>query len=154
VDAEWATAVYDALYSALCLSDPRTPSLIALLTDGEDNVSILGEGEVRTAAERANAVIHVVGLRDPSAPAEVGETLRILTDIAEGSGGRLWRPESTDRIRTAFAAIAASMGERYVLRYEPRGVRRQGWHRLAVRLRGVKGTVRSRRGYWIETTGS
>jgi Ca-activated chloride channel family protein len=149
LDAEGATAVYDALYAALCLSDPRTPSLVALFTDGDDNMSILGEREVRAAAERANAVVHVVGLRDPSTAA-VGETLRTLTDIAEGSGGRLWRPESTERIRTAFAAIAASMGERYVLRYEPRGVPREGWHRLTVRLRGPQGTVRSRRGYWVE----
>jgi len=147
LDAEGATAVYDALYAAVCLSDPRTPSLIALFTDGDDNMSILGEGEVRAAAERANAIIHVVGLQGASA-AESGETLRALTEIAEGSGGRRWRPESTAHIRAAFAAIAASMGERYVLRYEPRGVAREGWHRLAVRLAGAKGTVRSRRGYW------
>jgi hypothetical protein len=41
------------------------------------------------------------------------------------------------------------MGERYVLRYQPRGVKRAGWHPLAVRLRNVKGKVRARRGYWV-----
>src|SRR4051812_6045251 len=95
LDAEGATAAYDALYAALCLSDARTPSLIALFTDGEDNLSILGEPEVRKAAERANAVIHVVGLRDASASA-AGQTLHVLASIAEGSGGRLWRPESPE----------------------------------------------------------
>jgi hypothetical protein len=73
--------------------------------------------------------------------------------VAESSGGRLWTPESPDRLREAFARIAASMSERYVLRYQPRGVARGGFHRLSVRLRGSKGSVRSRQGYWMATAG-
>ena len=42
------------------------------------------------------------------------------------------------------------MGHRYVLRYEPTGVKRKGWHRIDARLRGVKGDVHVRRGYWVE----
>jgi hypothetical protein len=38
---------------------------------------------------------------------------------------------------------------RYVLRYEPAGVERAGWHRIEVRLRGQKGVVQTRRGYWV-----
>jgi hypothetical protein len=41
------------------------------------------------------------------------------------------------------------MGERYVLRYDPQGVAREGWHALRVRLRGAKGQVQARRGYWV-----
>ena len=40
------------------------------------------------------------------------------------------------------------MGHRYVLSYEPTGVRREDWHRTEARLRGVKGDVHVRRGYW------
>jgi VWFA-related protein len=138
-----ATAAFDALYSALLLGDPRGRSLVVLFTDGDDNTSILGERQLRSVAERSNALVHVVGLG--------GDTDRAaaLREIAEQSGGRFWTPASPERLREAFAAIAASMGERYVLRYLPQGVKREGWHRLAVRLRGARGKVQARRGYWV-----
>jgi hypothetical protein len=41
------------------------------------------------------------------------------------------------------------MGHRYVLRYEPRGVKREGWHRIEVKLVGRKGDVQARHGYWV-----
>ena len=146
-----ATAVFDALYAALVLADARGRALVVLFTDGEDNTSILGERELRAAARRSNATVHVVGLRDASAGPPASETaqVRSLREIAQGSGGRFWTAESPARLREAFAAIAASMGERYVLRYEPQGLKREGWHELSVRLRKAKGTVQARRGYWV-----
>ena len=143
LEAKGATALFDALYAALILGDVRGRSLIVLFTDGDDNTSILGDRELRVVAERSNALIHVVGLGDRS------DQRAILREIAERSGGRFWSPESPQRLREAFAAIAASMGERYVLRYVPQGVRREGWHRLNVRLKGARGTVQARRGYWV-----
>jgi hypothetical protein len=41
------------------------------------------------------------------------------------------------------------MGQRYVLRYEPEKVKREGWHELEVKLRGAKGDVQARKGYWV-----
>jgi len=35
----------------------------------------------------------------------------------------------------------------------PPGVSRAGWHRIDARLRGVKGEVHVRRGYWIAGVG-
>ncbi len=149
--AEGATAVFDALYAALALSDTGGRSLVVLFTDGEDNTSILGAHQLRIVAERSNVLLHVVGLRAASlTPArEETDQARALREIAEASGGRFWTPESPERLREAFAAIAASMNERYVLRYDPQGVTREGWHGLTVRLRGAKGRVQVRRGYWV-----
>jgi VWFA-related protein len=174
---EGATAVFDALYAALALADPQGRSLIVLFTDGNDNSSVLGERQLRSAAQRSNALIHVVGLREAAAtvagsapeldgklglgsragirtaaspvPAGESEQVRALREIAEDSGGRFWTAESPGRLREAFAAIAASLSQRYVLRYEPQGVPRDGWHELSVRLKGAKGRVQARRGYWV-----
>jgi hypothetical protein len=38
---------------------------------------------------------------------------------------------------------------RYVLRYEAHGVKREGWHRIEVRLKSGKGEAKTRRGYWV-----
>jgi len=148
VGAAGATSAYDALYAALALADPEMPSLIALFTDGEDNMSILSSDEVRKVAERSNSLVHVVSTASPSSSGG-RNTARVLHEIAEHSGGRFWTAGTSKDLRAAFGAIAASIGERYVLRYQAQGVKRAGWHPLAVKLRSVKGTVRARRGYWV-----
>jgi Ca-activated chloride channel homolog len=155
--AEGATSVFDALYAAILLSAGELRPLVVLFTDGEDNNSWLGEGDLRLVAERSNALVHVVGWRPPRAigalplPPRQTESSQegALREIAEAAGGRYWNADSPKRLRHAFAAIADAVGHRYVLRYEPTGVARAGWHRIDARLRGVKGEVRVRRGYWL-----
>lgn len=162
-----ATAVIDALYAALVL--PRTDSrtLVVLFTDGEDNMSWLDWEQMRVVAERSNALIHVVALRrdeerygeggDPTgrmAPALGSNAMEFehtwaLREVAEVTGGRYWEAESPGRLKTAFAAIAETMGHRYILRYEPQRVKRPGWHRIELKLRGQKGEVHTRNGYWV-----
>lgn len=164
ISALGITAAYDGLYAAIALSETSGRSLVVLFSDGEDNVSFLSEQQLRGVAERSNALIHVVGWRPAaqmgwrpggfggvSEPFEVPEPehIRVLRRIAEASGGRFWGADSPQRLREAFAAIADAMGHRYVLRYEPSRVKREGWHRLEVKLRGHKGEVQARRGYWV-----
>jgi len=153
--AEGATSVYDALFAAITLSDPGLRPLIVLFTDGEDNASWLGEREIRGMVERSNALVHVVGWR-PRPDFRTGTIVlsnsgyeKVLREIAEASGGRFWGADSPARLRSAFAAVADSMRHRYVLRYEAKGVKREGWHRIEVRLKAGKGDVQVRRGYWV-----
>lgn len=162
------TAIMDALYAALTLPSARSRSLVVLFTDGADNASWLDWRQIQKVAERSNALIHVVGLRPPQITAP-GETVEFgirsvpvesptalefeapwgLRQIAELTGGRYWEAESLDRLKTAFAAIAEAMGKRYVLRYVPENVKRPGWHKIELKLRGKKGDVHTRTGYWV-----
>jgi VWFA-related protein len=162
------TAIMDALYSSLILPSARSRSLVVLFTDGADNSSWLDWRQIQKVAERSNAVVHVVGLKPPQITAP-GETMEIgirsvpvesptaldfeapwgLRQIAELTGGRYWEAESLDRLKTSFAAIAEAMGKRYVLRYAPENVKRPGWHRIELKLRGKKGDVHTRTGYWV-----
>jgi hypothetical protein len=41
------------------------------------------------------------------------------------------------------------MSRRYVLRYEPQGTKRPGWHKLEVRLKSKRGDIQGRPGYWV-----
>lgn len=156
---EGATAALDALYAGLTLPDTKARTLVVLFTDGEDNMSWLGESEVRGAAERSNALIHVVGLlpTPPPAPpslrpqpptATEPEHVRMLRQIAETTGGRFWEADSPSRLKEAFAAIVEAMNSRYVLSYEPQRAA-AGWHRIELRLKGRKSDVHARRGYWV-----
>jgi VWFA-related protein len=161
--AAGATSALDALYAAVTLPLAQARGLVVLFSDGEDNLSWLDWKQVRLMAERSNTLVHVVGLRPPGqspsegsgqdVPPRAGELelehIWALRQIAEATGGRYWEAEAPERLMDAFAAIARAMGERYVLRYEPEGVKRPGWHEIELRLRGRKGDVHARRGYWV-----
>lgn len=164
------TPVRDALYAAITLPESRGRTLVVLFTDGVDNLSWLDWRQVQLVAERSNALVHVVSLQPPRMiaegpqgtvrfgnrmlPVEGAQPLEFegsysLRQIAEATGGRYWEAESLGRLKTAFAAIAEAMGKRYVLRYTPENVKGPGWHKLELRLRGKKGDVRARSGYWV-----
>lgn len=169
LQAGGGSPVADALYAAITLPPTRGRTLVVLFTDGIDNSSWLGWRELQTVVERSNALIHVVSLRPPppltapsqsldfrlqnvpsERPVDVEfEHTRALRDIATATGGRTWEAESLEKIKTAFTDIAEAMGRRYVLRYVPEGVKREGWHRIELKLRGKKGDVRARTGYWV-----
>jgi VWFA-related protein len=164
-----ATAVLDALYSALVLPETKARTLVVLFTDGEDNMSWLDWKQMLLVAERSNALIHVIGLRRaedeqrsepvtdlagrmlPAARAASLDFVHTwgMRQVAESTGGRYWEAESPARLKSAFAAIAESMAQRYVLSYEPEGVARKGWHQIDLKLKGRSGDVHTRRGYWV-----
>ncbi len=164
------SAVMDALYAAITLPRWTGRTLVVLFSDGVDNVSWLDGRRLRSVAERSNALVYVVSLRAPGQRARgtagptgpntpstsVDEMHSLehegawaLQKIVEATGGRYWEAESPERLKTVFAAIAESMGRRYVLRYVPENVKRPGWHKIDLKLRGKKGEVRARSGYWV-----
>lgn len=162
------TTMIDALFAAITLPQPSGTSLVVLLTDGVDNMSWLSWSQIQPVAEKSNVIIHVVALpaetliESPPASeaAKKGRlserTLKTefpnewaLRRLAEATGGDYWKLESLDRLRAAFTDIADAMGKRYVLRYSPENVSRKGWHKIELRLRGKRGDVRTRSGYWV-----
>lgn len=142
-----ATAAFDALYAAVTLMEEKDRALIVLFTDGEDNMSFLDGKQLVTVVERSTAIVHTVVWTDPGKEMEADQ-VQALRRIAAAGGGRFWGADSPERLRRAFADIADAMSHRYILRYEPQGVERPGWHRIEIKLRGVKGDVQARSGYW------
>jgi len=140
------TALNDALFAALLRSGPERTMVIAF-TDGEDNMSWLGETQLLEYARRTSAVLHGVAIV-PQAPADRAE-LRFLRRAAESTGGNLWTAPGAAGLLATFDQILAAMRHRYLLRFEP-DPPRAGWHDLRVRLRGARGRVAARPGYWIE----
>jgi VWFA-related protein len=161
VNPTGSSAVMDGLYAGLQIAG-NARALVVLFSDGQDNLSWLSAPEVAAVAERSNAIVHVVGFLAEGAPVDTSgsssqagrppfepDYVRALRQIAEATGGRFWGVGSPDRLREAFARLASVVNARYVLRFEPQGVPRPGWHAVEVKLRGVKGRVHARRGYFV-----
>jgi VWFA-related protein len=142
------TALLDALFAAFLRAGPERTMVIAF-TDGGDNMSWLGETEILDYAKRTSAVFHGVAIvqRGLAETAERAE-LRVLGRVAESTGGMLWTAPDAAGLLGTFGEILTAMRHRYLLRFDP-DQPRAGWHRLRVRLRGAKGKLSARPGYWI-----
>ncbi len=155
--ARGATSALDGLYAALLLPNAPGRTLVVLFSDGEDNLSWLGEAQIRKVVERSDALIHVVGMGPgpvlpagpkPSRAAREPTSVRVFREIAELTGGRYWPADSPASLQEAFASLARLLAGRVVLRFEPAPGRREGWHRIDLRLKNRAGQVQARRGYW------
>jgi Ca-activated chloride channel homolog len=161
-----ATALYDALYAGSLVAAGRGRSLLVLFTDGEDNLSWLEAPQVQRVLEESNVLVQAVGIvpgedgtsssrppgylgsfteRPPAEPPHV----RTLRHFAEVTGGRFWAASSPEQLAGAFVAILDAMKTRYVLRFEPDRVRREGLHELEVKLTRRKGKVHCRKAYFV-----
>ena len=144
------TAIWDALFAGISLvaTGGPTRSLVILFTDGLENSSWLTLDGVVECLKRANVVVYVVkaGGRNYSPP---------LEQIAAASGGSVFVTDWEGGLTRQFARVLDEFRSRYVLTYQASGVRLDdGWHRLAVRLKGRSGLVRARPGYYAGAPGS
>jgi VWFA-related protein len=148
-----ATALNDALYTGAMLASGRGRSLLVAFTDGEDNLSWLGADEVRRVLLESNVLVQAVGIVPAEerrfGPASETPHVRTLRRLAEVTGGRFWPAASPDRLAEAFLAILEAMKTRYILRFEPDRVRREGLHELQVKLVRGKGKVHCRKAYFV-----
>ena len=156
-----ATALFDALYAGTLLASGRGRSLLVLFTDGEDNLSWLDAAQVRRVLLESNVLVQAVGIvparrsdrayPERLAAAAAGAAARAHAPAARRGHGRpvLGRHPRPSGSRDAFLAILEAMKTRYVLRFEPDRVRREGLHELDVRLVRRKGKVHCRKAYFV-----
>jgi VWFA-related protein len=169
LDAAGSTSLRDAVFSGLALrdADPRR-TLVLVFSDGADTSSWLTSRRVIEVAKRTDAVIYAVAVGreetvtqtrvthtgSPSGTTQrtilVKDAGKFLESLTEETGGRVLFADSNTDLRGAFTKTLAEFRDRYVLSYTPTGVAATGWHRLDVTLKGRRGTVTARRGYFAE----
>ena len=137
-----ATSLRDAIHLALQLrGEDHSRPVVLVFTDGRDTASWLSEAETIESARRSGVVIEAVDVSDGAdAP-----FLNRLTDVA---GGRMWSATSEGNLRALFTKALEEMRARYLLTFSPQGVAGEGWHELKVKLKGARGDVVARPGYF------
>lgn len=159
VEARGNTAIYDATHLAITLRKRGdTRGVAVVFTDGMDNASTMSAKAVVEAAERSDLVVYGVtvsptrsepafGLPDLRGQFQVG----FLRSLADTTGGRVFNASWGPRLKDVFGLILDDIRARYLLTYYPDKVA-AGWHKLQVKLNGVKGDVLARRGYYAAAT--
>jgi VWFA-related protein len=149
------TALWDALFGGISLVAGRPErSLILVFTDGVDNSSWMTRRQVAESLLRAETVVYAVQSRMADRATTAGRDRETkawgaLQEVVKPSGGVVLEAESTAQLPAQFAAIFQEFRSRYLVTYEPAGVRRDdGWHRVEVRVKGRRAKVVTRTGYY------
>ena len=135
------TALVDGAYTAMML-DPQDGgrNLLLVFSDGLDTASWLDPEGVLDSAKRSDFVVYGVSSRGP-------EDSKFLEDLTELTGGATLKIDSTRDLSATFLKILDEFRQRYLISYSPTGVPNSGWHRLEVRVKDRRVTVKSRAGY-------
>ncbi len=162
------TRLYDAIDRVLRekLDPIQGRKAIVLFTDGVDNESVeADDSSTLTQIEKSDVIVYAIqydtrkdGLPDrfavPPPPGYptfndlYGHALHYLRNLAEHSGGVLYRAEASPSLRQAFAQVAQELARQYTLCYYPSNSKHDGSYRgLRVTVKQAGVTVRARPGY-------
>jgi len=167
------TALYDAVYSAsqeLLNKSPLPPGpnpevrrVLVIISDGDDNSSNHSRGEAVEMAQRAGVIIYTISTStdwdtsgeesDPSKAANrkmlKGEGDRVLEQLAQETGGRVFFPYRVDDLGQAFLDIGDELRHQYALAYSPAGRVPDGkYHTIRIQVDRKDVVVRARKGYY------
>jgi VWFA-related protein len=135
------TALVDGTYAGIMVGESDAGrGLLIVFSDGVDTSSWLRADAVLDTAKRADVVVYGVSVVSRLKP----EFLREITSL---TGGRMFEIEKTANLAATFLGILDEFRHRYLVSYTPRGVAKDGWHKLDVRLKNRRATIKARPGY-------
>lgn len=144
VRGEGRTSLVDATYAALLSAEGGTGrSLVIVFSDGVDSSSRLAPEAVLDIASRSDVVVYGVSVGRATGAG-------FFADLTSRTSGTLIAVTSNDDVAETFVKILDEFRQRYVLTYTPPEAAEGGWRTLDVRLKGRRGTVRARPGYFNE----
>jgi hypothetical protein len=166
------SSILDGLAAAMMLKPTAVGrrQLIIGVTGGTDDRSFVPGRSRLNVALRTDAVVHVVALGNGisgfswtqthgdgvrrgtvTGVAGVGIAAAPLRPIAEATGGRLYQVDPGANVEKMLAPALEEFRTRYLLRYVPTGIAREGWHDIVVSVPSGRFEVRHRRGYEISS---
>ena len=135
------TALVDGSHTAMLLEQQDgARNLLIVFSDGLDTASWLSPERVLESARRSDIVAYAAASRG-------AEESPFLEDLTKLTGGGLLKLQSSKDLSSTFLRILDEFRNRYLLSYSPSGVASDGWHKLDVRLKGRRATLRARAGY-------
>ena len=141
-ESKGKTALLDAIYLALHYMKGARNRRKALLviSDGGDNDSRYSERETRQMVQEADVWIYAIGIYArglQTLPEEERGGPKLLTDIAEESGGRHFAVHSASELPDAATKVGLELRNQYILAYSPANTEADGkYRRVQVKLAG------------------
>lgn len=158
VSFKGSTALYDAVVASdmHLKEDSNLPKKVLLvITDGEDNMSVETLQDASRRLEQANGpVLYAIGLLGGGMQQSGRDALQ---DLAAGTGGVAYFPDSLDQVENITRTIAHDVRMQYRIAYKPTNQNiRPEFKSVRVEAQApgyAKLTVRTRSGYYPSESG-
>jgi VWFA-related protein len=163
IDARGSTALYDAVIGSLdhLRKGHKDKRVLLVITDGDDDASRKSLEYTMKAAEASDAMIYAIGVFSEDDRKNdkrmVRHSKKILTELAEATGGLAYFPEGLEDVEPICTQVAHDIRNQYTLGYYPTNTSRDGTFRtVQILLNSPKGygklSVRTRTGYFAQKT--
>lgn len=148
------TALLDAVYAVSRdkMTTPGVRKALVILSDGADLNSTRSLKEAVEMAQTSGVTLYGIGTSRFGASADhKGEEM--LTDLAEGTGGRAFFPYGEATLSDSFQQIDQELRSRYSLAYIPANKARDGkFRKIRVKIeKGKSYSLRYRPGYYAQS---
>jgi VWFA-related protein len=153
IDSRGGTAMRDAIaMSIVHLKEHarRDKKVLVVVTDGNDNSSLISLENLVKASQQAEVLIYSVGLLAEEEPRAAREAKRALNALADSTGAAAFFPKELVEVDHIAHQVAHDIRNQYTIEYSPTNTTMDGQFRaikIAVNAPG-KPTVRTRPGYW------
>jgi Ca-activated chloride channel homolog len=158
VKASGGTAIYDTIIASadyLARNAKRPKQVLLLVTDGDDNASSTTlEEAIKRVQELDGPTIYCVGLLfgPDEDKRESRHARRVLTSLAEQTGGLAYFPRRLDEVDDIAHQVAEDIRQQYTISYQPTKPARLGGYRqvhVDAKASGYSRlSVRTRTGYY------
>jgi VWFA-related protein len=128
----------------------RDKKVLVVITDGNDNSSVLSLEHIMKSAHQSDVLIYGVGLLSEEEHREAARAKRALNDLAEATGGKTFFPQSVEEVDAIAHLVAHDIRSQYIIEYSPANAVMDGTFR-AIRITAKAAgnpTVRTRSGYY------
>jgi Ca-activated chloride channel family protein len=150
LDFGYPTRLYDAVNQSMAqLKGIPGRRVILVFTDGDDNASKFGSGDVTDRGRIEEVMVYSIGLENEyfdGARKVRSSPDRGLKRLSEETGGGFFLLKKTDELTTTFTRVAQELHSQYVLGFTPQNLDGKV-HKLEVKVKKPGMTVRARKSY-------
>lgn len=152
LDARGGTAMRDAIDMSIQHLNKahRDKKVLVVITDGNDNSSIVSLERIVKSAHQSDVLIYGVALLSEEERREAGRARRALNDLAEATGGKSFFPKDVEQVDAIAHLVAKDIRSQYIIEYSPSKSAMDNTFR-AIRITAKapgNPTVRTRSGYY------
>jgi len=153
IDSRGGTAMRDAIrLSVEHLKDgaKRDKKVILVVTDGNDNASVVSLEALTRLAQQDDVLIYAIGLLTDEEKREAKKARRALELLVESTGGQVFYPKDVSEVERIAHQVAHDIRNQYTIAYTPTNLALDGTYRpikLVVKAPGNP-VARTRSGYY------
>jgi Ca-activated chloride channel homolog len=151
IDTRGGTAMRDAIQMSIdhLKGGHRDKKVLVVITDGNDNASLVTMDTILKNAHKSDVLIYGVGLLSEEEHREAGRARKALNDLAEATGGKTFFPKEVGEVDAIARQVAHDIRNQYVIEYSPSNSNMDSTFRaIRITAKAPGATVRTRSGYY------